>query len=181
MEELYYEDHSMCESLDEKLNLFVDGELPIVDQAAMFKHLAECERCRHYFDGLLTLRRMMSEEVIKVAPAQDEAFLRRLAKYRSAVQPSKKRVERRRQIRRMTPVAGRAAVGAAVVLLVLTSLMPSPQTDVVLSEHVFGEEELVNFGATTAPNRDRGAVYVFYPGLTIEAENEVETTTPETL
>ncbi len=183
MEELYYDDddQAICESFDEKLNLFVDGELRVADHAAMFNHLAECDRCRQYFDELLALRRMMGEEVIRVAPSQDEAFLRRLAQYRSAVQPSKVRNERRERMRRLSPVAGRALVGAAIVILVLTSLMPSPRTDAEITSLVVGEEELVNFTTTSSPNRDRGAVYVFYPGLTIEADNEVEPAPTEAL
>src|SRR5690625_7476285 len=79
------------------------------------------------------------------------------------------------------PVAGRALVGAAIIILKLTSLMPGPRADADITSLVVGEEELVSFTTTSSPNRDRGAVYVFYPGLTIEADNEIEPAPTEAL
>lgn len=164
----------VCEIVEDRLNQYADGELALDAQAELFAHLAVCDACRRYLEGLIAFRRMVGDEPLAVPPAVDEAFLQRLAAHRGKVASMKTRVERRERMRSVIPVAGRAAVVTLVLGMVVGNIISNEIADSPLPGRVVAEEELVNFPASRDARADYSAVYVFYPGLTVEADNWVE-------
>ena len=55
------------------LNAFIDGDLSVEEQPAMFTHLAECTSCRQQLEGVMKFRRMSRLENLVVPPALDAA------------------------------------------------------------------------------------------------------------
>ena len=156
-------------AMEEALNLYVDGELPLEAQPALFAHLARCEGCRHALAGVLEFRRLSRQEPIAVPPAADDAIMGRLAKRKSALERVDRAADRRPLWQARAPVSLRAAAAVALVVFCLGLLIPhraappAPPTS-----EVQGEEERVRFQEQERV-RVAEAVYVIYPGLTIEA------------
>ncbi|GIV62314.1 MAG: hypothetical protein KatS3mg044_1180 [Rhodothermaceae bacterium] len=156
---------------EEALNLYLDGELPSEQQPALFAHLAACEACRRRFDAVLKFRRMSRLEYLTVPPSVDDDFFERLARHRAFALRVDRSAERRSLWQRRAVVSFRAAVLVALLLFLVGVLLPEapapPRTVVMPSVH--GEEERIEFADFELPPRRLEAVYVFYPGLTIEA------------
>ena len=150
------QDHTEFEEL---LHEFLDGELPVVQQAPLFAHLAECPSCRKIFNTVMRFRRLSRQEHLPVPPAVDEEFFARLEAQKAQLARRDRLAERRPlwQARRLVSV--RSAVVAGLLLLTIGLLAPS-----VAPEHrtafVRSETERVEF---------RDVIYVIYPGLTVEA------------
>jgi hypothetical protein len=159
--------------LEEALNLFVDGELPLDEQRPLFAHLADCTACARTLDGLLKFRRISRQEHLGVPPAVDEAFFQRLDRAKATHQHVDRAADRRPLWNARTPVSLRAA--AVVAVLVFFAGLFVPRAEPVLRPlgTVIGEEERVEFVDVSAPP-SREAVYVFYPGLTVEAQKSDE-------
>jgi predicted anti-sigma-YlaC factor YlaD len=51
-----------CYEYKERINLFVDGELDINIQMKLFKHLAVCQECRSFVDGLVRMKEARKKE-----------------------------------------------------------------------------------------------------------------------
>lgn len=168
---------------EEALSRFLDGELSFADQPPLFQHLAVCEPCRRQLDGVMAFRRIVREDNVALPPAADDAFLKRLAAHKRATDPPAPAAPRRPVWRRRTPVSPSTAVLVGAVVFLLGLLTPIKgtlsQPEAVLS-WVKGEEELVEFDAA-ATVREPAAVYVFYPGLTVEATKGEPSTDGEVL
>jgi anti-sigma factor RsiW len=174
-------DTSICPPMEASINLFLDGELAFEDQADVYRHLADCEDCRRYVDSLLVVRRIIREENLSVPPQVDEAFFERLAAHKSAVTEAVERSNRRFRRREQLPKISRALTLGAIAALIVGGVITTSGESPAPGGEVVGEEELVNFPRYAPLLRDQGAVYVFYPGLTIEAENWVEPASLESL
>lgn len=166
--------------LRETLHLYVDGELPAGEQAALFAHLSSCAECRSLLESVLQFRRMVRLEKTAVPPAADDAFFQRLAEHKERRPEAESGSHRRRARRRWTaPVA--AAAAAFLLFAAAFNLTSPPQG----SPLVVGEEEQVELPEQAFAKRpaiaDRQAIYVFYPGLTVEAPRTQEPHPPETL
>ena len=44
--------------MEEALNLYMDGELPLAEQPVLFTHLSTCDPCRHILGAMMEFRRM---------------------------------------------------------------------------------------------------------------------------
>lgn len=160
------------EVMEEALNLYVDGELPFDQQPVLFAHLAHCRSCRRTLDAVIKFRRMSRQEHLSVPPAVDEAFMNRLAHVRDAAHRIDREADRRPLWQARTRVSLRGVVVASVVVFCLGLLLPtplsSPATAAVQVE--FGDERVEFADPLLDPAVvPASAVYVFYPGLTIEA------------
>jgi anti-sigma factor RsiW len=171
----------VCPSMETSLNLFLDGELPSNEQRELYLHLAQCEECRRFLDSMLIFRKIAREENLAVPPQVDEAFFERLAAHKEAVDESTHRADRRERRREKFPRVGRLITIGCVVALVAGTVLATSVDWTSAHAVVSGEEELVNFPILEPQVREQGAVYVFYPGLTIEAENWVEPASIESL
>lgn len=159
-----------CSEAEEALHRYVDSELPSEEQPALFAHLSSCARCRVLMESVLQFRRMSRQEKIAVPPAADEAFLKRLASHK-ANRPSTERRTRRTRFRRV-------AVATAAVAFLVGMLFPLQAGEESVSASAADEREQV---APPMPEPTQAALYVFYPGLTVEAKREEEPDSPEAL
>ncbi len=166
-----------CEGQEEALNLYVDGELPLEQQAELFNHLARCESCRRTLDSVMRFRRYGRQEYIAIAPAVDDAFLKRLAGAKR--RPRRVSVDRDPMWSSRVPVSLRSAVAIAAAVFLVGLLIPlwgaSPHRLPIVS----GQQEQVDLSSEVALGSE--AVYVFYPGLTVEAAKPSEGVQPERL
>ena len=148
---------------EERLNLFLDGELDDTRESALFAHMAACATCRQKLNAVLEFRRLIRDEHIEVPSWTDDRLFRRLEKIRP-VNSSPDRHRDRSFWTRKTTVTVRAAV-----LLLLLAASVSVVFDRRLHEtpvgRVAGTQEFVDFGTRSARLTP---VYVFYPGLVIE-------------
>ena len=165
---------SNCDaSWEDALNRYVDGELPFEAQSSLFAHLATCATCRRTLEAVLAFRRISRQEPLAVPSAADDAFFRRLDQVKHRADRVDREAERRTLWTMRTPVSlGMAAMVAAVLFLV-GLMMPmhldqSEPTDLVTA----GMERVELEPAPTE------AVYVFYPGLTVEATKLDEVAVP---
>ena len=164
--------------MEEMLSLYVDGELPSAAQPALFAHLASCETCRQTLAATLEFRRFSRQETITVPPAVDEAIMKRLAQRKSTHDRTDRAAQRRPLWQARIPVSLRAAAALGLVafftgLLVPNRVAHAPEVEVTSTVH--GEEERVRF---YDPVRVAEAVYVIYPGLTVEAFAQREKPSP---
>lgn len=160
-------------SMEEAVHLYIDGELPFELQPALFAHLAVDEEARRMLDAVLKFRRMTREDYLPVPPAADEAFFKRLA----SLQRQHRRIDRAAQRRPIwehrTPVSFRAAVVAAALLFMAGLLFPVSAGEAAPQGYVVAQVERVEL--PTELERPSEYVYVFYPGLDVEALKEEAT------
>ncbi|MDA0683947.1 MAG: hypothetical protein O3A57_05925 [Bacteroidetes bacterium] len=154
---------------EEDLNLFLDGELPFQKQSDLYAHLAESPSSRSFMDMVMLFRRMSRQECIELPPVADERFFQRLAEVKASNERFD-RVEDRKPLwnaRRLVSV--RTAIAAAVVIFTVGLLVPlSADTGTTFLEQ---EEERVYFD-TPQTRVLQSYIYVYEPGLTIEAEQD---------
>ena len=173
------------ERMEENLYLYLDGELPSDAETRLFSHLAACPGCRHRFSAIMEFRRISRIDTVSVPPAVDDAFFQRLDRGRRDGTRRDRYMERRPLWQRRAPISLRAAATAAVFLFVAGLLWPRPlaedgwtgsrlspierhiEAQRPLQVPVFGLDERVELPTNIPPLGE--AVYVFYPGLTIEA------------
>ena len=173
------------ERMEENLYLYLDGELPSDAETMLFSHLAGCPRCRQRFSAVMEFRRVSRLDVVSVPPAVDDRFFQRLDRVRRDGTRRDRYMERRPLWQRRAPISLRSAAAMAVVLFVAGLLWPRPleergwslQGQSPIERHieaqrplqvpVFGQDERVELPTSVSPLGE--AVYVFYPGLTIEA------------
>ncbi len=168
--------------MEEALNLYVDGELPLDQQAALFGHLAACPACRRTLDSVLSFRRWSRQEPLGVPPALDDAFFKRLAEHKARHTRIDRAADRRPLWQAQAPVTLRAGLTIAIVVFLLGLFVPSNLQPVPARFAVIGEEELVELPAVAASEPGRvEPLYVFYPGLTIEASKTEEPAPGESL
>ena len=158
---------------EEALNLYLDGELPRGEEAPLFGHLATCESCRRSLGTLLEFRRMSRQEVLHVPVAVDDAFFKRLDQVRRRHAVADRSVQRRPLWQLRPRVSVRVATVAAAFLFLAGVLLPRDLGQAPLLPAVEGLQERVEFRRTLPALRGE-AVYVFYPGLTVEAARIIE-------
>lgn len=153
------EGHAQHEAL---LDLYVDGELPFADQPTLFAHLADCAVCRAQFNALMAFRVAARQEHLPVTPSMDAAFFARLdqAKRTRPHAPATRAEDRQpfRGLRRRVSI--RTALVFSLVLFAIGLLSAQP-----------GETESPRVPARVVETADPAeALYVIYPGITVEDE-----------
>ena len=158
---------SQADTSDEALNLFVDGELASEAQPALFAHLAECAGCRQTLEAVMHFRRMSRQETLDVPPAADDAFFKRLDAVKKSERRPNRAADRRPLWQARAPLSVRAVAMTAVLFFLTGLLVPVPTGDALPLPPVYIEAH--QEGVDEARPVRREAVYVFYPGLTVEA------------
>lgn len=161
--------HVAC-THEEALNRYVDGELAFETQPALFSHLASCSTCRRTLEAVLVFRRLSRQEPLVVPPAADDSFFKRLDQIKRRGERVDRQAARRPMWQWRTPVSLGLAAVVAVLVFVAGMFASGSNAAVAESPLVVGAEERVLFNEPTRPE----AVYVFYPGLTVEATKLVE-------
>lgn len=151
---------------EEALNLYIDGELPVDAQPEFFHHLASCESCRRFMSVMMDFRRMSRCEGLVVPSALDNAFFKMLDK-------SKKRSRRRDRYADRRPLwQVRGTISLRTGLLFAVMLFGAgllfPHTAGIQSKARLELREL------SGEPGSQHVMYVFYPGLTIEAARRIE-------
>ena len=152
-------------SWEEALNRYVDGDLSFEEQPALFAHLSACATCRRTLEAVLAFRRMSRQEPLAVPPAADDVFFQRLDQIKHRTERVDRDAVRRPLWTLRTPVSLGMAAAVAFFLFVAGLLVPLQLADPDPSTFVTGVMEEVEFEAPPPPE----PVYVFYPGLTVEA------------
>lgn len=155
------------------LNEYVDGELPMEAQPRLFAHLATCAPCRRTLEAVLAFRRMSRQEPLAVPPAADDAVFRRLDHVKQRTERAGRNAQQRSLWTAPTPLSLGAAAMVAAVLFVVGLLLPMQLEEPPSAPLVSAGMERVEFDSTPAE-----AVYVFYPGLTVEATKLDEVAVP---
>lgn len=151
----------------EALHAFLDGELDVSMQSALFAHLATCSSCRTELEGVMRFRRMSRVENLTVPPALDAALFKRLQKHKALNKKIDRAEDRRPLWNARAAVSLRATVVTAMLIFLTGLLIPANsqrQNDqgIVTASDEFIEFADLDLGSSTS------TVYVFYPGLTIE-------------
>ena len=154
---------------EEAVNLFLDGESDASEQPAMFSHLAECPDCRRRFQAVLAFRRLSRVEVVSVPPVVDAELMERLDIL------LKRRSDDGSDARSLWTSHARVGVARAAALVVGVFLLGVGMAHV--SEpadiRVSAMQERVELGGMEIL-RHVEPVYVFYPGIIIEADRQTE-------
>jgi len=106
-----------CQTVQELISSFVDGELAEPHRTHMFEHLGTCRECQEFLHSVMNIRNAFAaERTVQVPPSVEESVTRTLSAKRFGrnVIPS---------IRVIIPVP---VALAAAVLLVIGSLTFSP-------------------------------------------------------
>lgn len=156
--------------MEEELNLFLDGELPLDRQGRLYAHLAENIEARSFMDQVLLFRRMSRQEFLDVPPAVDESFFARLDALKSSGERVDRFLEREPLWNSRKPVSLRAAIAAVVAVFMIGWLLPLGG-DGNGTAFIEQQEERVFFDMPQTRVM-QSYIYVFEPGLTIEADAE---------
>lgn len=170
-------------TIESWLTYYVDGELPFSAQPKLFAHLAVCEESRRHLDSIMRFRRIIRDENLGVPPAVDDAFFKRLAKHKKATALRNRASDRTSLWRERTPLTFRGTVMVFVMVFLMGLFTPlsGPSPDYASSRWVYGEEEFVEFPDYNGLFGLSSTMYVFYPGLTIEAAKGEESVPSENL
>jgi len=166
--------------LEEALSLYLDGELSFEEQPVLFAHLAACDPCRRTLAATMDFRRMSRQEVVSVPAAVDDTFFQRLDQLKHRTDRLDRSADRSPLWNSRTPVSLRTATAAALVLFLVGFFFPqqvAESGDASIS--VEGVEERVEFSPASQYRSE--AVYVFYPGLTVEAPRDAASSATEPL
>ncbi len=158
---------SCSEQQEEALHLYMDGELPFEDQPLLFAHLACCDQCRSVMGMMLEFRRMSRQESFPVPASVDEAIFERLQEVKNRSTRRDRYWDRRPLWQVRASVSLRAAALAAVMLFGAGLMFPQNAGMPVMTEAVTVEAEQVEMMSTIRIPQE--VLYVFYPGLTVEA------------
>jgi anti-sigma factor RsiW len=150
------------EGVEEALNLFLDGELPMEAQSPLFAHLAHCQPCRYRLDVVLRFRRMSRQETLAVPPVVDEAFLQRLARLKARKRASEREASRKR----LSPMHVAVPLYLTLVFVILMFFVGM----YVQALQVMSPPAQVVPVVNTPPPVVREPLYLIYPGPTVEAE-----------
>ena len=157
-------------SREEELNLFLDGELPLERQGGLYAHLSEDREAQAFMDHVLLFRRMSRQEFLEVPPAVDESFFARLDALKSSGERVDRFLEREPLWNSRKPVSLRVAIAAVLGVFMVGWLLPiagGSQGTAFIAQ----EEERVFFDIPQTRVM-QSYIYVFEPGLTIEADAE---------
>lgn len=163
-----YPDNEGFDRAEEDLNLFLDGELPLDRQEGLYAHLAEDRDARSFMDHVMLFRRMSRQEYIEVPPSVDEAFFKRLDALKRSGERVDRFMEREPLWNTRKPVSLRTAVAAVIAVFMIGWFLPA-MTESEETAFLAQEEERVAFDIQQARVM-QSYIYVFEPGLTIEAD-----------
>ncbi len=155
------------------LNMFLDGELAVEDQPALFLHLSTCERCRLELEGVMRFRRLSRLEHLNAPPMLDAALFKRLQKHRVIMTRIDRARDRRPLWNIRTAVSLRATI-LTVLLVFLSGLFypNSERSEYAVEGYVTGADERIEFIDLDMSRWNTRTLYVFYPGLTVEASSD---------
>lgn len=153
---------------EEDLNLYLDGELPFAKQTALFSRLATDESLRSQMEAVMLFRRMSRQEIIALPPSADDRFLARLAELKQVNERFNRAEDRQPLWRANRSVSIRSALAAVTAVFVIGLLLPMSRTN-GSTRFIAQEEEHVTFD-TPQTRVLQSYIYVFEPGLTIEAD-----------
>lgn len=165
-------------AFEEDLNLYLDGELPVDRQGALFEHLAGCRECRARMDSVMEFRRLSRQEYITVSPGVDDAFLERLARLKKSNERFDRTEDRRPLWNARQTVSVGTAVLAITAVFVIGLMLPVAGDADTAEPTVQFIEERVEFEEVPSEIRE-SPIYVFVPGLMVEA-NRLDDTAPGT-
>jgi len=153
---------------EEDLNLYLDGELSFSKQTALFEQLSHDSELRTQMEAVLMFRRMSRQEHISVPQAADDRLFERLAEMKAGLQKFDRAEDRQPLWKANRRVSVRSALAAVTAVFLIGLLLPMSGSDnstTFLSQ----EEEQVTFDSPRTRIL-QSYIYVFEPGLTIEAE-----------
>jgi Putative zinc-finger len=153
----------------EALNLFIDGELGLEEQADLFAHMAQCRPCRRDLEQFMRFRRMSRAEYLAVPPAFDDGFFKKLDALRVTNSRVDRAGDRRSLWQHKAPMSFRAVVIAASLVFLSGLLFPANAPEKEASGQVLGTDETIEFADIAPSPTSTATLYVFYPGLTVEA------------
>jgi anti-sigma factor RsiW len=158
---------SRCVVFEEMVNGYADGELDEAQHARLFAHLATCGACRELLENVVHFRRLIRDERIIVPPKSDIDLFQRVASLRASSEVSQRMHERDPVWSARKTISTRTALAVTSAVFFFGLVFGNITADEA-SYSVSGTQEGVQIeeGAQTSDN----AVYVFYPGLIIEAE-----------
>ena len=157
------------------LNEFLDGELGVDKQPALFAHLSECEICRRELEGVMLFRRLSRVEHLVAPPSMDAAMIAKLQKQKTIMTRIDRAEDRRPLWNVRRSVSVRATVLTVLLVFIMGLLYPSVKdSEMASSGYVTGSDELVEFTELDNSMWHTRTLYVFFPGLTVEASNEDE-------
>ena len=164
-------ERSDFDPFEEDLNLYLDGELLLSKQAALFEHLAHDHQLRGQMEAVMLFRRMSRMEYISLPPSADDRFFRRLSDLKEIGEKVNRAEDRQPLWRARSSVSVRSALAAITAVFVIGLLLPMSGNS--STGFIAQEEEQVAFDS---PNTRvlQSYIYVFEPGLTIEAELQDE-------
>jgi len=164
-------DHSeVFQNQEEDLNLYLDGELETERQADLYSHLAGNRESRAFMDNVMLFRKMSRQEHIVPPQASDDRFFERLAMLKESNEKFDRFEDREPLWNARRPVSVRAAVAAVVAVFMVGLLVPMA-TPASITSFIDQEEERVFFDAQDTRVL-QSYIYVFEPGLTIEADKD---------
>ena len=149
---------------------YVDGELSGDGQAGLFRHLAECADCRATLESVLAFRRFSRSEPMHVPPTCDAALMARLDVLKRR---DEERVDSGSLWDRTMHVGMGRAAAAVIGVFLLGAGLARPTNEIPLAPNISVGQESVEFRPAGTYWRVE-PVYVFYPGVTVEAEKQVE-------
>jgi anti-sigma factor RsiW len=156
----------------EALNLFVDGELDLSAQGPLFAHLSECIPCRRELEHIMRFRRMSRAEYLIVPPIFDEAFFKRLDAVRVNAARIDRASDRRPLWQRKASLSVRAVALSAAMVFLAGLLIPANTPAPDARGSVVGTDETIEFAEVHPAPGAIATLYVFYPGLTVEAAQD---------
>lgn len=158
------------------LNEFLDGELDIKDQAGLFAHLSVCEDCRRELDGVMNFRRFSREEHLVAPPSMDTGLFKKLRKQKSIMARIDRAEDRQPLWSIRTAVSVRATVLTVLLVFFMGLFYPgtAERSELAAAGYVTGSDELTEFPDLDLSHWYTRTLYVFYPGVTVEASLEEE-------
>jgi anti-sigma factor RsiW len=135
-----------CAGLDpDTVHAYLDGELSIGEQPALFEHLAGCRECRRTMDSVLAFRRMSRQEYLALPPSADEAFFERLARFKKLSDQHDRGEDRQPLWNARRSISLRSAVFLAAVVFFIGLVLPMPARTEYATAMIQMEVERVQF------------------------------------
>jgi anti-sigma factor RsiW len=108
-----------CEEYQEHISQFIDGELDIVNETELFKHIGTCEQCRTFLKEALNLRSELSSSRISAVPESlDRRILASIDCIPSTIKPVSRIFIKKEPLRMLSL----RTVGFVLALTILTSV-----------------------------------------------------------
>ena len=133
-------------------------------------------------EGVMKFRRLSRAETLTAPPAMDAALFKRLHKHKALMKKIDRAEDRRPLWNTRAAVSLRATVITAMLVFLTGLLIPANNGDgfagSVMAQYnyegiVTGSDEFIEF-ADWDYRSNTSTIYVFYPGLTVEAISDEE-------